>query len=175
ARKDAIARWGSLPQYIDTEISNLREGIKQGYTAPKGNVRIVIDQMNTLLAGKISDSPFDSPSVRDKTPEFQKQFDALVQDQINPAFKKYRDFLQKEYLPSARESIAVSDIPNGAACYDASVRYHSSLPVPAAEVHATGLKMVEQIDGEMKAIAVKSFGTNDVPALLQKLRTDKNY
>jgi|tagenome__1003787_1003787.scaffolds.fasta_scaffold20990090_14 uncharacterized protein (DUF885 family) len=175
ARKDALARWGALPKYIDTEISNLREGIKQGYTAPKGNVRIVIDQMNTLLAGKISDSPFDSPSVRDKTPVFQKAFDALVKEQINPAFKKYHDFLQREYLPAAREAIAVSANPNGAACYDASVRYHSSLPIPAAEVHATGLKMVEQIDGEMKAIAEKSFQTSDVPALLQKFRTDKKY
>jgi uncharacterized protein (DUF885 family) len=175
ARKEALGRWGALPKYIDTEISNLREGIKQGYTAPKGNVRIVIDQMNTLLAGKISDSPFDSPSVRDKTPEFQKAFDALVKEQINPAFKKYRDFLQREYLPAAREAIAVSANPNGAACYDASVRYHSSLPIPAAEVHATGLKMVEQIDAEMKGIAEKSFQTSDVAALLQKFRTDKKY
>jgi len=175
ARKDALARWGALSKYIDTDISNLREGIKQGYTAPRGNVRIVIDQMNTLLAGKISDSPFDSPSVRDKTPEFQKAFDALVKEQINPAFKKYRDFLQREYLPAAREAIAVSANPNGAACYDASVRYHSSLPIPAAEVHATGLKMVEQIDAEMKAIAEKSFQTSDVAALLQKFRTDKKY
>src|SRR5215813_8111846 len=126
ARQDALARWGSLPRFIDTEIANLREGIKQGYTAPKGNVRIVIEQMNTLLAGKIADSPFDSPSVRDKTPEFQKAFDTLVKGQINPAFRKYRDFLQREYLPTARGSIAVSANPNGGACYDAAVRYHSS-------------------------------------------------
>jgi uncharacterized protein (DUF885 family) len=175
ARKDALARWGSLPKFVDTEIGNLREGIKLGYTAPKGNVRITIDQMNTLLAGPISASPFDSPSRRDKTPEFVKQFDALVKDQINPAFKKYRDFLQHEYLPAARESIAVSDIPNGAACYDASVRFHSSLPIPAAQVHATGLKMVDQINAEMKDIAEHSFQTSDVPALLEKLRTDKKY
>src|SRR5882757_1380170 len=64
ARQDALARWGSLPKFIDTEITNLREGIKQGYTAPKSNVRIVIDQMNTLISGPISASPFDSPSVR---------------------------------------------------------------------------------------------------------------
>jgi uncharacterized protein (DUF885 family) len=175
ARKNALARWGSLPKYIDTEISNLREGIKQGYTAPKGNVRIVIDQMNTLLAGKISESPFDSPSARDKTPEFQKAFDAVVRDHINPALKKYRDFLQREYLPAAREAIAVSANPNGAACYDASVRYHSSLPIPAADVHAIGLKMVEQIDAEMKAIAGHSFQTSDVAVLLQKLRTNDQY
>jgi uncharacterized protein (DUF885 family) len=175
ARKDALARWGALPKFVDTEIGNLREGIKLGYTAPKGNVRITIDQMNTLLAGPISASPFDSPAVRDKTPEFVKQFDALVKDQINPAFKRYRDFLQHEYLPAARESIAVSDIPNGAACYGASVRFHSSLPIPASEVHATGLKMVDQINSEMKEIAEHSFQANDVPALLQKLRTDKKY
>ena len=175
ARKDALARWGSLPKFIDNEIANLREGIKQGYTAPKGNVRITIDQFNTLLAGPISASPFDSPSTRDKDPEFKKSFDALVKDQINPALKKYRDFLVKEYLPAARESIAVSAIPNGAACYDASVRFHSSLPVPAAQVHEIGLKKVADIDAEMKDIAEKSFHTSDVPALLKKLSTDKQY
>ena len=175
ARKDALARWGSLPKFIGTEIGNLRDGIKLGYTAPNGHVRITIDQMSTLLAGPISASPFDSPAVRDKTPEFVKQFDALVKDQINPAFKKYRDFLQHEYLPAARESIAVSDIPNGAACYEASVRFHSSLPIPAAQVHATGLNMVDQINAEMKDIAEHSFQTSDVPALLEKLRTDKKY
>jgi uncharacterized protein (DUF885 family) len=175
ARKDALARWGSLPKFIDNEISNLREGIKAGYTAPKGNVRITIDQFNTLLTGPISASPFDSPSVRDKDPEFKKAFDALVKDQINPALKKFRDFLQKEYLPAARQSIAVSAIPNGAACYDASVRYHSSLPVPAAQVHEIGLKKVDEIAAQMKEIAQKSFNTSDVPALLTKLRTDKKY
>ena len=81
----------------------------------------------------------------------------------------------KEYLPAAREAIAVSAIPNGAACYDASVRYHSSLPVPAAQVHEIGLKKVDEISAEMKDIAEKSFHTSDVPALLTKLRTDKQY
>jgi uncharacterized protein (DUF885 family) len=175
ARQDALARWGSLPKFVDTEIENLREGVRRGYTAPKGNVRITIDQMNTLLAGPISASPFDSPAVRDKTPGFVKQFDALVKDQIHPAFRKYRDFLQHEYLQAARESIAVSAIPNGAACYDASVRFHSSLPISASEVHATGLKTVDQINTEMKEIAEHSFQTSDVPRLLQTLRADKKY
>src|SRR5688572_23466970 len=29
ARQEALARWGSLPKYIDVEIANLREGIKR--------------------------------------------------------------------------------------------------------------------------------------------------
>ena len=175
ARKEALARWSRLPLYVDTEIANLREGLKAGYSAPTGNVRIVIDQMDTLIATPTAESPFDSPSVRDKTPEFMMQFDLLVREQIVPAFKRYRDFLRKEYLPAAREAIGVSANPNGAACYGASVRYHSSLPVPASEVHATGLREVEHLDAEMKAIGERSFSIGDVSTLLQRARTEKRY
>jgi len=175
ARKDALARWSRLPKYVDTEIANLREGLKAGYSAPKGNVRIVIDQMDSLIATPTAESPFDSPSVRDKTPEFAKQFDLLVREQIVPAFTRYRDFLRAEYLPAAREAIGVSANPNGAACYDASVRFHSSLPAPAADVHAIGLREVEHLDAEMQAIGARVFSTGDVPVLLQRARTEKQY
>jgi uncharacterized protein (DUF885 family) len=175
ARAEALARWGALPKYIDTEIANLREGLKLGYSAPKGNVRIVIDQMNTLTTGPLADSPFDSPALRDKTPEFRRRFDALLKTAINPAMRRYRDFLEKEYLPAARDEVGVNANPNGAACYDASVRFHSSLPVPAKDVHDTGLKQIDRIAAEMKTIAERSFQTSDVPALLQRLRTDKQY
>ena len=175
ARSDALARWSRLPRYVDVEIANLRDGLKAGYSAPKGNVRLVIDQMDSLIATPTAESPCDSPSVRDKTPAFRQQFDVLVREQIVPAFKRYRDFLEKEYLPAAREAIAVSANPNGAACYDAAVRYHSSLPVTAKDVHATGLQQVAQLDAEMKAIGGRSFGMSDVPKLLQRARTDKKY
>lgn len=175
ARKEALARWSRLPAYVDTEIANLRDGLKQGYSAPKGNVRLVIEQMETLIATPTADSPFASPGVRDTSPEFTKQFELLVREQIVPAFTRYRDFLQREYLPAAREAIGVSANPNGAACYDASVRYYSSLPVPAGEVHATGLREVESLDAEMKTIGERSFGVASVPTLLQRARTEKRY
>jgi uncharacterized protein (DUF885 family) len=175
ARQEALARWSRLPHYIDTEIANLREGLKAGYSAPKGNVRLVIDQMNTLIHSPLADSPFDSPSVRDRTPEFQQAFEALVKNQIVPTFIRYRDFLEHEYVPAARDAVGVSANPNGAACYDASVRYHSSLPVPARQVHETGLQQIDRLTTEMSAIADRSFHTSNLPPLLQQLRTDKKY
>ena len=175
ARREALARWSALPKYIDTEIANLREGIKQGYTAPKLNVRIVIDQIGTLAGYPLKDSPFDSPSQRDTSPEFKKQFDALVTEQIIPAAKRYIEFLQREYLPAARESIGVSEIPNGPACYTASIRSFSTLAKPADQVHNIGLAQMESITREMQTIAERSFGTKDVPGLLQRVRTDRQY
>jgi uncharacterized protein (DUF885 family) len=175
ARRDALTRWSALPTYLDTEVANLREGIRQGYTAPKLAVRIVIDQVRSLTSTPLKDSPFDSPSVRDKTPEFQKQFDGLVAGQINPAAKRYTAFLEKEYLTVAREAIPVTANPNGAACYDASVLFHSSSPKTAKEVHELGVRQNEQLVAEMKAIGERSFGTSDVPKLLARLRTDPKY
>jgi uncharacterized protein (DUF885 family) len=175
ARREALARWSRLPAYIDTEIANLREGLEAGYSAPKGNVRLVIDQMNTLIATPTAESPFDSPAVRDKSADFVKQFELLVREQIVPAFTRYRDFLQKEYLPAARDAIAVGANPGGAACYEALVRLYSSLPMTARQVHDVGRAEVAALDGEMKAIGERSFGTADVPALMERARSDKKY
>ena len=109
ARKEALTRWSALPGYIDTEIANLREGIKRGYLAPKLNVRIVISQLDTLLGQ--ADTPFLSPATRDNDSAFKQAFTALVGDQLTPAFKRYRDFLEQEYLPAARDDIAVASQP----------------------------------------------------------------
>jgi uncharacterized protein (DUF885 family) len=173
ARKEALARWSALPGYIDTEIANTREGMRRGYLAPKLNVRIVIGQLDTLVGQ--ADTPFLSPAVRDADPAFKQSFTALVHDQLTPAFKRYRDFLEREYLPAARDDIAVARNPDGARCYDGAVRAHSSLKMTAREVHELGLREVDRLDSEMRAIAERSFQTSDVKALLERLRTDKRY
>jgi uncharacterized protein (DUF885 family) len=175
AREEALGRWRKLPGVIDTEIVNLRDGIRRGFTAPKHNVRTVIEQVRTLAASASKDSPFTSPGQRDKTEAFQKAFDALVANEINPAAIRYADFLEREYLPAAREAIPVTANPDGAACYDASVLYHSSSPKTAKQVHQLGLQQIDRLTAEMKAIGERAFHVGDVPALLQRLRTDPQY
>src|SRR5436190_7487902 len=173
ARQEGLARWAALPKYIDTDIANLREGVERGYLAPKLNVRIVISQIDTLIGQ--ADTPFLSPAVRDDNAAFKQSFTTLVKDQLTPAFKRYRDFLQREYLAAAREEIAVARNPDGSQCYDRAVRAHSSLVLQAKQVHELGLREVERLDGEMRAIAERSFQTSDVTGLLERLRTDRRY
>ena len=175
ARQQAVARWGTLPKYLDTEIGNLREGMKLGYTAPRHIVRIVAEQVRTLAASPVGESPFTAPARNDKTPEFQKTLNDLTTREIVPAMRRYADFLEREYLPAAREAIAVAAHPDGAACYEASIRANSTLAKSATEVHDLGVREVARIDAAMKAIAERSFGTGDVPALMQRLRTDPRY
>jgi uncharacterized protein (DUF885 family) len=175
ARQDALARWRKLPGVIDTEIVNLREGIMLGFTAPKQNVRTVIEQVRALATSPLKDSPFASPAQRDKTEAFAREFEAVVTNEINPAAARYADFLEKEYLAAARAAIPVTANPNGAACYDASVLSHSSSRKTAKQVHELGLQQIDRLMAEMKVIGERSFHTGDVPALLERLRTDPQY
>ena len=173
-RQNAVARFSQLPKYVDDEIANLREGLKLKYTAPRHNVRTVIAQMEAMLEAQIKDSPFVQMAKAD-APEFRKQLEELEKSQIRPAIQRYRDFLQKEYVANAREAIGVSANPNGAACYEAAVKYHSTVAMSPKEVHDLGLDQIEKIQAEMRQIGERGFKTSDPIALLKLVKTDPKY
>jgi uncharacterized protein (DUF885 family) len=174
-RSQALSRWRQFPRYVDTEIAKLREGVRLGYTAPRGNVELVATQAGALADTPPEQSPFFDPAQRDSTPAFRQAFRGLVADEINPALRRYRDFLRTEYGPRARTATAIAANPDGQACYRAAVRANATLDVPPREIHQLGLQQMARIEGEMRAIGVRSFGTDDVPRLLERLRTDTAY
>jgi len=172
ARSDAIARARDVARYIETEMENLRSGIARGYTAPRSNVVRVIGQVDALLSVPIEQTPYFDPAARDGDGAFGADLAAAIRDELFPAARRYRDFLSAEYLPEARESIGVSALPGGRDCYLASVLYHATLPLTAEEIHETGLREMERIHAEMREIGNRSFGTDDIPELLRKVRAD---
>jgi len=175
ARQAALVRWRALPRFIDTEIVNARDGLKHGYTAWRGTVRLVIAQADALLAQPAAGSPFLEPASRDADPAFRAGLEKVLKEEIRPALRRYRDFLEHDYLPAARESIAVTANPEGAACYDAASAAFTTLHLKARDIHELGLREMARIEAEMKTIAGRSFKTSDVPKLLERLRTDPNY
>ncbi len=60
---------------------------------------------------------------------------------------------------SARESVAVSALPDGRACYGARLREMTTLAITADEVHRSGLEELERIKKEERAIAHRLFKT----------------
>ncbi|HYN10413.1 MAG TPA: DUF885 domain-containing protein [Vicinamibacterales bacterium] len=173
-QRDAVARFTQLPKYVDDEIANLREGLRLKYTAPKHNVRTVIGQMDALLKAPLAESPFVQMAKADM-PEFRKQLEALEKTQIRPAIQRYRDFLRDEYVAGAREEIGVSANPNGAACYEASVKYYATVAMTPKAVHDLGLAQMEKIQTEMRQIGERFFKTSDPIALLKLVRSDPKY
>jgi uncharacterized protein (DUF885 family) len=175
AREDALTRFGSLPRYIETEIENLREGIRQGYLSPRLAVERVLDQLDALAGASAEDSPFFVLAGRDSSQSFKSAVTRVIADSIQPATIRYRDFLRDEYLPAARSEIAVAANRDGSDCYRALLRDETTLNMTPEEIHELGLETMKVIRSEMREIGLKTFGTEDVTELLEKLRTEPEY
>ena len=175
ARRQALARWRAVRAYIDRELANHRRGVQLGYTAPRRNVDVALSQLDTLLATPIDSSPLFDPARRDSTSEFRAALRASIAREILPAVRRYRDFLGRDYAPHARSAIGVSANPHGAECYRAAIRATTGLALTADSVHRLGLATVAALENEMRTIAQRTFGTDDVHALLDRLRTDTAY
>lgn len=169
-RAQALTRWNAVPALVEREIANLREGLAAGYSAPRSVVRRVVSQVDGLATAGADVSPLAEPARRSDDAAFSAAFEAVIGDTVNPALARLRDFLRDEYLPRARESLAVSDNPGGAACYEASLRSYTTLDRGAQAVHDLG---VATVAGNLAAIAdigERHYGTRDVPDILARVR-----
>jgi uncharacterized protein (DUF885 family) len=174
-RANALRRARAIPRYLDNEIVLLQQGLREGYSSPKVIVREVITQLDQLLASPPEQSPFSAPIERDADPAFRSAYVSVVRDQINPAIRRYRDFLQQTYLPAAREALGVSANPNGRACYDAVVRQFSTVAMPADEVYETGQRELARLDAELGPLARRLTGSEDVAQAMHIVTTDPRF
>jgi uncharacterized protein (DUF885 family) len=174
-RAQTLGRFARLPAYVDAQVAALRQGIAEGWTAPRLVVTRVIGQLDVALAGAAEQSPFASPALRDDDPAFRAKFLTLVADHVQPALARYRDFLANEYTRSARETLAVTSTPGGLACYRAQLRAATTLDLAPEEIHARGVAAVAEAERAMAEISARSFGGVPVAALLDRLRSAPEY
>jgi uncharacterized protein (DUF885 family) len=174
-RMQTLARFSRVPAVLDTHVANLREGMRSGYLQAEVNVRQVLEQTERLAQGSPETSPFYGPAERDGDPEFRAKMKTLVEQTIDPAIRKYHDFLETEYLPHARKAFGVSANPRGDECYLAEIRLATTLPLTPKEVHESGVAELARVEGEMKALSDKSFGGADLATLRERFRTSPEY
>lgn len=172
-RDEALDRAADIVRFVQTDIDNLRAGQDKGYLAPASNVAAVIDQVTTLIDTAADDSPFMSPATRSGDATFRTAYRDIYESRILPSLIAYRDFLATNY--EGREGLGVAANPDGKECYSASVRYWSSIDMDPMDIHRRGLSEMSRIRSEMLAIARESFGTEDLSALFEELRTNPEY
>ena len=169
----ALARWQKVPAYIDNEIENLHMGLAEDFSAPKRNVDLVVAQLDGLLAMDPDSSPFFAPA-READDETRAQWRALISDGIYPAIRRYRDYLAGDYRAAARDAIAVTENPDGSACYVAMLRAYTTLPYSGDEMFEAGLEAVARREARIVEIGERVFSTADLAEIRQNLRGDRS-
>ncbi|NCF15545.1 MAG: DUF885 family protein [Gammaproteobacteria bacterium] len=171
-REQSLARWSKFEAYIDQEVGNLGEGLKLGYSAPKAVVQRVVDQVDGLLALETEQSPFYSPAARDDDEAFAASTRVIVEEQIVPALRRYREFLAGPYMERAREELPITANPNGRECYDASLRSYTTLNRSAEDVFELGKQTVEANKASVIELGKAAYELTDFTEILRRAKSD---
>lgn len=172
-----ITRYHRVGDFFDVHIQNLRTGLAENLTSPRKNVELVIAQLDFQLAQGSEKSPFlkltfDSEYGKSEKEAVVHEAEYAVKHVIWPALQSYRDFLQTEILPAAREISGISGLPEGDRCYAALIENHTGLKSSAAEIHKLGQQEVRRIKSEMEVLAKKTRPELTFSDFLAQLRTD---
>ena len=175
-KQQAFQRWNKLPAIIQTEIDNLKMGIAEGYTMPKEIVSIVIEQLQTLGDYSLEESPLMSPAKRSEDEDFTTKWKNLVTTTVLPALKVYQDFLQKEYMPNAREEVSILANPNGSECYQAFIRGMTTTKKTGEELFELGNKIVEGNKLKIQELGEELYQSTDFSEIINLIKSDStNY
>lgn len=161
-RADNYARW------TDDVIARLREGVATGVVLPKFIVERMLPQLHAHLGIAPERTQFWHPietlpatvsgADRERLTAAYRQKIATV---IQPAYQRLYDYLSRDYLPRARESVGLGQIPGGKALYDYYVRFHTTTNMSARQIHAIGVAEVERLSAQLAGVqkAVHFKGT----------------
>ncbi|MFO1254138.1 MAG: DUF885 domain-containing protein [Sphingomonadaceae bacterium] len=177
-----LALLAAFPQVLDNAIARFREGLDSGVVESRMTVANMVAQIDALLAQPIDQSPFTS-AVRDfpagvveaNRAELARLYTATTADQVYPAYRRLRAFLNDDYLPAAREQVGISAMKGGAAFYREAIAEHTTLRLDPEEIHKLGLSEVARIQGEMDKVRAALGFSGPLKAFFEDIRTNPRY
>ncbi|HYD14699.1 MAG TPA: DUF885 domain-containing protein [Allosphingosinicella sp.] len=177
-----VSRHRQYAVLIDRAIGRFRQGLASGVVETKLTIRNVIDQLDTQLRDAPEASPFFGPAQNfpEGVPEADRarlraELLAVIRDQVFPAYRRLRAFLNDEYLPRARDGVGLSSMQGGAQLYARLIEKNTTLPMSADEVHNLGLSEVARIRGEMDAIRRQTNFSGTLAQFFEFIRTDRRF
>ena len=175
-RIDAFVIW------MTTAEKNFREGMKQNVVLPKKLVVKMIPQMHSeeiitedfdknIFYGPIKKMPKNF-SAKDKE-KYKILYQEAISSKIIPAYQKMGDFLEKEYLPKARNTDGINALPNGKNIYEYYAKSWTTTNKTPEEINKIGLQQVAMLRAEMEKVKTQLGFKGSLEEFLLSLKTDK--
>ena len=180
--EDWFERIKGFNQNVKNSLKNNKEGLEMGYTQPKLVTRAVVSQIEGILASDLEDHPyykiFQSANEvigDEEASEIQIRVKDFIKNELNPSYWELMTFLKNVYIPNSRNTVGISDVPNGKAWYEYLSKYHTTTDLTPDEIHEIGLKEVARIRAEMEEIIALVEWEGDFNSFLMFLRTDPQF
>lgn len=157
--EEYLARLAGYRAFHDGQLRLMREGMRRGLIQP----RVALEGTQPSVLGLIVEDPEQSPLYEPfrslgeaigatEGQRLAREARRAIETSVVPANRDLLRFLDEEYLPGARRSIAASELPDGRAYYEHRVRMFTTLDVDPEQVHAIGQEEVGRLAGEMQSV-----------------------
>lgn len=177
-----ISRLRKAPEVVDQTIAWMRMGMEAGITPPAVTLRDVPQQIRNQLVDEPDQSPLlgafkQFPASVDSLQQasLKEQAETAFSEDVAPAFEKLLVFMEEEYIPAARQGIAMSDLPNGQAWYAFNVKQRTTTDLTPEQIHEIGMSEVSRIRSEMDEVIESSGFEGSFKEFLEFLRTDPQF
>lgn len=177
-----IAQMRDLPRFFAENVTNMRAGLKRGFTPPQ----VTLQGRDTTIAAIVKAKPEDTffykpfrvmPSAIPAAEQAALRAAAVaaIVEAVQPAHAKLLTFWNTAYVPRARKTLAAYDLPGGKVFYAAQILEYTTLDTSPEDIHQIGLIEVAKLRAAMEAVMRKTGFTGDFPAFLHYLRTDPQF
>jgi uncharacterized protein (DUF885 family) len=169
-----LVRLREIPRYLAQAEDRLTAGRTAGLLPVAHLVTMSIDQIDRFLATEPCPLDLAAPADWSAATEWKAQCAAVIDDVVKPAFRRHRDVLEADVLPTARDrdEVGLLHLPGGLDRYAGLVRLHTTTDRTPEELHQVGLDMVALIHEEFSALGATLFGLTDVRAIFEHLNND---
>ncbi|WP_276963484.1 DUF885 domain-containing protein [Chryseobacterium sp.] len=178
---DWLKRMEKFPEWMNAAADNFREGINNKIVLPKKLVVKMIPQMKAeeITTSDMEKNIFYGP-IRNFPKSFsqaqKEKFSALYKEAITkkiiPAYIKMGTFLEKEYLPKARDTDGYNSLPNGTEIYNYYVKSWTTTKKSPEEINKIGLQQVAMLRAEMEKVKQQVGFTGTLEDFITFVKTD---
>lgn len=175
--EDYIARLHQIPRAFAQTEEVLRAGMRDKLMP----VRFLLEKIPAQCQGIIDSDPFLLPTKKypaaisaDDQARLTQQITDTINNEVFPAYKQFAAFVQTDYAPAGRTTLAITSLPDGQKRYENAIYARTTTHMTADEIHQLGLREIDRIEKEMTAIAKKE-GFSDLASFRAALKTNPKY
>jgi uncharacterized protein (DUF885 family) len=178
-----VARLRAFPEYVRQNVELLRDGLQAGWTLPKVALAGYEKTIEAHVVAEPGRSRFFAPfaSFPAGVPEGDRARltaagEKAIRDEVVSAYRAFLEFMTREYMPGARETLGAGALAgSGKEYYAYLVRHFTTLDRAPDEIHALGLGEVRRIRAEMEEVIRKTGFSGGFADFLKFLRTDPRF
>lgn len=179
---DWIARLRTIDVRLEQTTELLRMGIAERNVQPRVIMERIPEQIRRQIVDDPAASPFFTPFLRMPETIGELERDRLTEQALTaisrvivPAYRRFLDFFEQQYLPASRASTGIDDTPAGSDWYQNRVSWYTTTNSSAAEIHELGLTEVRRIRAAMLELIERTGFEGGFEEFLAFLRTDPRF